>query len=482
MLSSLLFGFSRSLTWAIAARAFAGSVNGNVGIIRTTVAELVPQKELQPRAFSVMPLVWTIGSIFGPGFGGALANPATKYPGLFGTSGFLKTYPFALPNMIASLFFLVGLAAGFLFLKETLETKKHRRDYGRVLGRSLLRLFVRKEPVKRQQDNEQTALLWDHSRSYSTSPLPDGNRKSSPGSLGNQTPPKYSEVFSKQSSINLLTYTLLALHSVAYDQLLPVFMHYPAQGSPTSGQNVRLPFKFGGGFGIDSNRIGLLFTLYGVFGMFVQFLIFPPVARSFGVLPCLKVVTIMFPIVYVATPFTTLMPTALSQQTAMFIIMIFKCFAVVFAFPCTTILLTNSAVSLRILGTLNGVSTSISALGRAVGPALGGWTFSIGVEKGYMIVPWWVLAACAVLGALPVWWLVEMDGFGGNKDNDSDTDVNDDLLSSERDELSRSKPQAIEDDASKHSATNEDQLTSPSDSSGLSKAVSHSSDRKSSPL
>ena len=43
MLSSLLFGFSRSLAWAIAARAFAGSVNGNVGIIRTTVAELVPQ-------------------------------------------------------------------------------------------------------------------------------------------------------------------------------------------------------------------------------------------------------------------------------------------------------------------------------------------------------------------------------------------------------------------------------------------------------
>lgn len=57
MLASLLFGLSQSLAWAVAARAFAGSVNGNVGIIRTTVAELVPQKELQPKAFSVMPLV-----------------------------------------------------------------------------------------------------------------------------------------------------------------------------------------------------------------------------------------------------------------------------------------------------------------------------------------------------------------------------------------------------------------------------------------
>ena len=33
------------------------------------------------------------------------------------------------------------------------------------------------------------------------------------------------QVFSKQSKINLLVYTLLALHSVAYDQLLPVYMH-----------------------------------------------------------------------------------------------------------------------------------------------------------------------------------------------------------------------------------------------------------------
>lgn len=57
MLASLCFGFSRTLWWAIVSRSFAGASNGNVGIMRTAVAELVPQKELQPRAFSVMPLV-----------------------------------------------------------------------------------------------------------------------------------------------------------------------------------------------------------------------------------------------------------------------------------------------------------------------------------------------------------------------------------------------------------------------------------------
>jgi MFS family permease len=64
MTSSLLFGFSKTLVWALLARALGGLANGNVGILRTTVAELVPQKELQPRAFSIMPMVWQVSSIF----------------------------------------------------------------------------------------------------------------------------------------------------------------------------------------------------------------------------------------------------------------------------------------------------------------------------------------------------------------------------------------------------------------------------------
>ncbi len=81
------------------------------------VAEMVPERELQPRAFSVMPLVWSIGSIFGPAFGGALSNPAHNMPGLFGNSIFLQKFPFVLPNLIAAAFFMVGLIIGLLYLK-----------------------------------------------------------------------------------------------------------------------------------------------------------------------------------------------------------------------------------------------------------------------------------------------------------------------------------------------------------------------------
>lgn len=117
MFFSLVFGFSRSLTTLLISRAFLGLMNGNVGIIRTMVAELVREKELQPLAFSMMPLVWSIGSIFGPAFGGALANPAVKHPEIFGNWEIFKKYPFALPNILSAIFFVVGITTGFLFLE-----------------------------------------------------------------------------------------------------------------------------------------------------------------------------------------------------------------------------------------------------------------------------------------------------------------------------------------------------------------------------
>lgn len=117
MFGSLLFGFSTSLGMAIFARSLAGVANGNIGTYRTVIAEIIPEKELQPRAFSIMPMVFTMGGIFGPGIGGALANPAANYPNTVGKIEFFKRYPYALPNMAISVFFTIGLITGALFLK-----------------------------------------------------------------------------------------------------------------------------------------------------------------------------------------------------------------------------------------------------------------------------------------------------------------------------------------------------------------------------
>ncbi|PNS15676.1 hypothetical protein CAC42_4128 [Sphaceloma murrayae] len=412
MIMTFTWGFSSSLGMVIGVRAAQGVFNGNVGIIRTTVAEMVPWKELQPRAFSVMPLVWNVGSIFGPALGGALANPLRRVPGepLEDGAGLLARYPYLLPNLVAAVLFLVGITTGLLFLDESLETAKHRRDYGRELGRRLTyhatRLWQR---IGASSDPERQRLLKP----------PSSHPRASPATIEHKAPPepppRISECLTPQSVLNLVCYTLLATHNIAFDGLIPIYMHYPRQSHSPSNPVYAPPFRFSGGFGLDSARIGLLFTLYGVSGMMIQFFIFPPFARRFGVVKCLRACSVGMPMVYFFVPFTALIEDQRTQMVAGFGLMLTKGVFSTFAFPCSTILLTNSAPSLRILGTLNGVAVSVSAIGRAAGPAIVGAVFTAGVERGYVIAPWWTLCAIAVAASVPVWWIVEGEGFGGNE-------------------------------------------------------------------
>ncbi|RKU44554.1 hypothetical protein DL546_001802 [Coniochaeta pulveracea] len=431
MVGFFVWGMSTSLPMALTVRALLGATNGNVGIIRTMVAEMVPEKVLQPKAFSLMPLVWSIGSVFGPAFGGFFANPVEHFPALFGDSVFFKKYPFALPNIVACGVFFISAMTGLLFLKETLESKRHHRDWGLVLGEKLKHPFRRS---KRAHHHRQ------HRRSFvddeAQAPLLSEHEHDSPGSaahVAHLAPPTHAEIFTKQTVINLVSYTFLALHSVAYDQVLPVFLNYPRQ--VPDAHNTHLPFKFSGGFGLASDRIGSIFTIYGVACGIIQFFLFPPLCTRFGVLNCFRVATLTFPVVYLVTPYTALIQDDTLRYTIFLSIMLVKGFAVIIGFPCTTILLTNSASSVRILGTLNGFATSFSGLGRALGPAMTGAMFSIGVKRGYIIMPWWLLSAVALVGAIPSWFIVEGDGPSGRGTDSDDEDDDEEELTVEEDFL-----------------------------------------------
>ena len=172
--------------------------------------------------------------------------------------------------------------------------------------KTLFRLHPKPKPFRRlsgSYDESSAALLRptssssNHSREFS-------NNFSSKAQKPALPRPSLKEVFTRQSVINLIAYTFLALHAVAYDQLLPIFLHIPQQRP--DAENTKLPFKFSGGFGLKSSRIGTLFTLYGICGCFIQFLVFPPIARKYGVLNCFKACALTFPIVCFVTPYTAL--------------------------------------------------------------------------------------------------------------------------------------------------------------------------------
>ncbi|KAI0457346.1 major facilitator superfamily domain-containing protein [Xylaria acuta] len=420
----LVWGMSTSLTMAIVVRGLQGACNGNVGIIRTMVAEMVQDRELQPKAFSIMPLVWSIGSVFGPAFGGLFAKPAEQFPGLFGNSHFFKKFPFALPNILGGVVFLVSLSTAALFLKETLQSKRHSRDWGLILGQRITEAF-KENPLRRQQKLRRYSLQ----DAEASAPLLQADGTSSRATrhgtrLEKPVTPSMSAVFTRQTVINLVAYTFLALHSVAFDQVLPVFLNYPQQEH--TPENTFPPLFFSGGFGLNSGRIGTIFTLYGIMCGAIQFVLFPPLCARFGVLNCFRVCVLTFPVVYFVLPFTVLIEDVKLRYAALLAALVTKAFAVIVGFPCSTILLTNSAASLSILGTLNGFATTFSALGRASGPALAGVAFSWGVKNNMIGAPWWILGGIAAVGAFPVWMIVDGDRPSAGGEDSSDAEDTDD--------------------------------------------------------
>lgn len=158
-------------------------------------------------------------------------------------------------------------------------------------------------------------------------------------------------------------------------------------------------------------------------------------------------------------PYTALIESQRLQFAALLLLLLIKGFAVIVGFPCITILLTNSAPSLRILGTLNGFATTFSGIGRAIGPMSAGATFSFGVKRGYVIPAFWLLAVVAVGQVIPAWMIVE--GEGPNRADDSDDDA---LLGIEDEDTDDDRERAIiAGDAADLTGIREDAIPEPED-------------------
>lgn len=194
-LSMLVFGFAPNLPTALIARALGGLLNGNIGVLQTTVAEVVTVEAHQSRAYSIMPFVWCLGSIIGSGLGGTLADPVLNYPGYFSRGTIWDSFPYLLPNLVCAAVVLFGMVVGFLFLEETHEDLKHRRDIGLEMGRWILKRLGQAEennslPIDKSGCNEETQCLMtgDNPPDYQSAAPSPTLPPMRPG------PPAYSEV------------------------------------------------------------------------------------------------------------------------------------------------------------------------------------------------------------------------------------------------------------------------------------------------
>lgn len=80
-ISMCSFGTSKTYTGLILSRAIAGLCNGNIGVLKATVAEIMHGTDgkfsasSQARVFAMIPFCYAIGSIVGPFIGASLSDP-----------------------------------------------------------------------------------------------------------------------------------------------------------------------------------------------------------------------------------------------------------------------------------------------------------------------------------------------------------------------------------------------------------------------
>ncbi|KAF1941306.1 MFS general substrate transporter [Clathrospora elynae] len=441
-LSMLLFGFAQSLPMALIARALGGLLNGNIGVLQTTVAELVTVEKHQPRAYSIMPFVWCIGTIIGGSLGGLLARPAEVMPFFKGTV--FETYPFLLPNLVCTGFVVFGLAIGILYLEETHEDRKYDQDRGCEAGQWLLRKLWKRDADAAFNDkdaslDEMRSMLDDNLnaqeyRSNDSSPTLCSTRTSiseppefslEKGFQAVPPAPTIRQALTKQVCLNVVCYGILAFHTISLEQLLPILMAKPIP----SENALSLPFRFDGGFGWSIQTTGAFLAAQGFLQMFAQIIVFPWVSRKLGSLRTFWITLSLYPVLYLLAPYLAVLPDNL-RIPGLIVLLVGKVTFQSLSYPSLAIILTNSSPSKKVLGTLNGIAMSSASISRGFGPTVSGTMDSLGSSLNMSGLAWWTIAGVALLGWLPGFALQESSkraNFAAQEDEealvDSDSDT-----------------------------------------------------------
>ncbi|OHE99138.1 major facilitator superfamily transporter [Colletotrichum orchidophilum] len=428
--SCIGFGFSRSFAQALFFRCLGGATNGNVGVLRTMISEIVREKKFQARAFILLPMTFNIGVIIGPILGGILSDLAGSYPSLFGDVAFFKKYPYAAPNLLSAIFLSCAALSVWLCLEETHDAlREEGPDLGSRVGARIASLIRRVFARRRWRAGAGAGAGVDaaytplHSSSASTtdvdvelspeSALPSPKQKPRPR-YRHRLP--FRRIFTRNVLMTFSAHFLLAFHVGTFNSLWFVFL-----STPTSATPPHLPFRFSGGLGMAPQSVGLAMAVLGVIGITLQLLVYPRLSAHLGTVKAWRLFLYFFPVAYFLVPYLAVVPTTDAAPPpgpkggpaiwfAIFGVLLFQVLGRTFALPGQTILINNCTPHPSVLGTIHGLGQSVGSAARTIGPVLCGWLYGRGLEGGIVGAVWWGLAGVAVLGVLASWAVWEGDG------------------------------------------------------------------------
>ncbi|PBP18093.1 major facilitator superfamily transporter [Diplocarpon rosae] len=268
MISCLGFGFSRTFWQALIFRMLGGALNGNVGVMRTMISEIVREKKYQSRAFLILPMVANIGSIVGPIMGGLTSDPAGNYSDWFGGNWFLEKFPYSPPNLISAVFLCCAALAVFFGLEETHEAYAHQEDIGITFRRKvfaiLLLVFGKK---KRYEPLDSPPPTGPNGHEIEYDPDTKPRKRIAPRY---RTKLPFRRIFTYNVVCTLICHASMSFSMGTFQNIWYSFLSTPVYDPANSPRDYipHLPLLFTGGIGLPPRSVGphpsVLGTIHGI--------------------------------------------------------------------------------------------------------------------------------------------------------------------------------------------------------------------------
>ncbi|KAI9371931.1 major facilitator superfamily domain-containing protein [Aspergillus egyptiacus] len=399
IISLLIVGFASNYWVALLGRALGGLLNGNIGVIQTMVGEIVKQPEHEPRAYAVMPFVWSIGTIIGPAVGGLLAKPAESYPLLFSGDGLFGRYPYLLPNVVCSMLLLCSIIFAWFFLQEThpnMQPSGDSEDPDQASAEHPLLATVGAwanpgADLRRESYGtfNQVQLYEDESWGVNedgSKPEPDSQEQTA---------------FTRPVIMLIVALAIFTYHSMTYDHLLPIFLQ-DKRGVPTVEGGLTFP----GGVGLSTRTVGLIVSSDGIIALIIQSLIFPALAHYLGVWKLFIIVTVLHPVAYFMVPYLIFLPYRY-VLFGIYTCMVTRNILSIIDYPVLLILIKQASPSDHCLGRINGLAASAGAAARTLAPPIAGYLYTTGANINFTALAWWGSSVVAAIGALQLWFMTQ---------------------------------------------------------------------------
>ncbi|ORY45215.1 major facilitator superfamily MFS-1 [Rhizoclosmatium globosum] len=432
-ISLLMFGQAHSLQMAILSRMFCGFLNGNIGIAKCVIGEITTPKT-QAFGFSLIGIMWSLGTIIGPVLGGCLANPVTQFPEWFDGNEFLAHNPYFLPCGISACVSFIGFLVGFFYMEET-NPKFRQEGYiavnscqseGQETGCGLLRDeesgLGKKKTIRSNEPRDSVQTVVEGEGSSSALEIEDSSQdcihrdsfdsdinQSNLDNLDNLP----QNAFGKAAVMNIIAYALLAFQNILLDEAFSLWI-------VTSPED--------GGLGYDSAQVGVVLSIIGALALYMQLYLYPQLTRRYTPITLFRLGAILYMIPYLTYPILsgTINPS-LENKTIVWLLLLLNLsirqFCNVLTYTSVFILINNSATAEN-LGLINGIAQTSASFVRSIGPALGGimWAWSITNGLGFPFNYWFVFMVIFVWSiglVVTTMFLPEDEGCGERREVDA---------------------------------------------------------------